>query len=100
MGGGCHPRRTCAVDLDSLCAGMTPGACLMAHMGDLSTTCSSRLSRQFYVAAECEADVRRFCGAVRSGDGIASCVRPHLGEVSGSCRSALAFIDAPGNERQ
>ena len=44
--GGCHPRRTCAVDLNSLCTGITPGegripACLMSHMANLSTTCSA-----------------------------------------------------------
>ena len=100
-GGSCHLRRTCVVDLDTLCAGVTPGerrtACLMAHLSGLSTFCSAKLSREIYVATECEADVKRFCGDVKSGgDRIASCVRPHLGEVSDSCRGALASIDAPG----
>ena len=54
-GGGCHLRKTCPVDLDSLCAGVTPGegrvpACLRAHMANLSTTCSAELSRKVYVA--------------------------------------------------
>ena len=72
----------------------------MSHAGGLSTTCSAKLSREMYVATECEADVKRFCAAVRSGgDRMASCMRPHLSEVSNSCRSALAFIDAPGNNQ-
>jgi hypothetical protein len=103
MGGGsCHLRKTCAVDLDSLCAGVTPGegripACLRAHMANLSTTCSAELSRKVYVATACEAEVKHFCGNAISGDHIASCVQTHLGEVSGSCKSALAYIDAPSN---
>ena len=42
MGGGsCHLRKTCAVDLDSLCAGVTVGegrlpACLKARMANRS----------------------------------------------------------------
>jgi hypothetical protein len=104
MGGGsCHLRKTCTVDLGSLCAGVTPGegrvrACLMAHMASMSTFCSAKLSGQIYVATECEADVKHFCGSViSSGDRIASCVQTHFGEVSDSCKSALASIDAPSN---
>ena len=105
MGGGsCHLRKTCAVDLNSLCAGVRPGegripACLRAHMANLSTTCSAELSRKVYVATRCEADVKRFCGnAISGGDSIASCMQTHLGQVSNSCKSALAYIDAlPSN---
>ena len=104
MGGGsCHLRKTCAVDLDSLCAGITPGegripACLRAHMANLSTTCSAELSRKVYIATVCEADVKHFCGnAISGNDRIASCMQTHLGEVSDSCKSALAYLDAPNN---
>ncbi|HKI14836.1 MAG TPA: hypothetical protein VKA12_07485 [Roseiarcus sp.] len=102
-GGSCHLRKTCAVDLDALCAGVTPGegrvrACLMAHMASMSTFCSAKLSREIYLATECEADVKHFCGDVISGGArIASCVQTHFGEVSDSCKSALASIEAPGN---
>jgi len=105
MGGGsCHLRRPCVVDLDSLCAGVALGegrtACLMSHLSGLSTFCSAKLSREIYVATECEADVKRFCGNIKSGgDRIDSCMRPHLGEVSDSCRGALASIDAPDNNQ-
>ena len=102
-GGSCHLRKTCAVDLDALCAGVAPGegrvrACLMAHMAGMSTFCSAKLSREIYLATECEADVKHFCGDVTSGGArIASCVQTHFGEVSGSCRSALASLDAPSD---
>jgi hypothetical protein len=102
-GGGGGPPQECAVDLRSLCGGITPGggrirACFMSHMSSLSTACSAKLSRATYVAKACEADVTRFCGGVKSGHNrIASCMRPHLREVSGSCKRALAFVAAPGN---
>ena len=100
MGGGSCHLRTCAVDLDSLCAGVTVGvgrlpACLKAHMANLSATCSAELSRELYVFTTCEADVKRFCGnALSSRDYIVSCMQTHFGEVSNSCRSALAYVDA------
>ena len=101
MGGGsCHLPKTCAVDLDSLCAGVSVGegrrvACLKAHMANLSAPCSARLSREVYVATTCDPDVKRFCrNAISGGDRIASCMQMHLGEVSNSCKSALAYIEA------
>jgi hypothetical protein len=102
-GGGGAPPQACAVDLKSLCEGITPGggrirACLISHMSQLSTAWSAKLARAAYVAKECEADVKQFCGEVKSGrNRIASCMRPHLHEVSPSCKGALAFIAAPGN---
>ena len=102
-GGGGAPPQQCAVDLRSLCGGITPGggrirACIMSHMSSLSSACSAKLSRATYVAQACEADVTRFCGRVKSGHNrIASCMKPHLHEVGGSCKRALAFVAAPGN---
>lgn len=102
MGGGGAPSQTCAVDLRSLCGGITPGggrirACIMSQMGSLSSACSAKLSKAIYVAQGCEADVTRFCGGVKSGHNrIASCMKPHLREVSGSCKRALASVAAPG----
>ena len=67
-------------------------------MSSLSSACSAKLSRATYVAQACEADVTRFCGRVKSGHNrIASCMKPHLHEVGGSCKRALAFVAAPGN---
>ena len=57
--------RYCAVDLQSLCAGIKPGegrihACLQSHISELSVGCSARLSRAAWVAKECHADIQRF----------------------------------------
>jgi hypothetical protein len=104
--GGCHPRRPCAVHLSTLCPGVTPSggrlaACLTSQMKELSTGCSTIVSREVYVATECEADLERFCSGVNSsGALVAACMRPHASEASASCRGALAFIDAPGSIRQ
>src|SRR5208283_6006784 len=58
--------RFCAVDLKSLCAGITPGegrirACIESHISGLSVGCSARLSRAAWVANECHADIQHFC---------------------------------------
>ncbi len=95
--------RYCAVDLKSLCAGITPGegrihACLEAHISELSVGCSARLSRAAWVAKECHADIQQFCPHAVYGS-IASCMKPHLGEVSDPCKGALAFIASPASDR-
>ena len=73
---------------------------MLSHLNDLSELCSTELSRDAYLATECEEDQVRYCGAVRLGGGrIEACMRPHLGEVSAACRGALAWIAAPGNTR-
>jgi hypothetical protein len=65
-------------------------------MARLSAPCSARLSRELYVATTCDAVIKRFCDNAISGgdDRIASCVQMHLSEVSNSCKSALAYIEA------
>jgi hypothetical protein len=95
--------RYCAVDLKSLCAGITPGegrihACIESHIGELSVSCSARLSRAAQVAKECHADIQHFCPEGVYGS-IASCMKPHLGEVSDPCKGALAFIASPASDR-
>ena len=76
--------RDCAVDLKSLCAGITPGggrvhACIQAHISELSVGCSSRLSKAAWVAKECAADIQHFCPDAKVGD-VKDCMQPHLGE--------------------
>ena len=95
--------RDCTVDLKSMCAGVAPGeghirACIQAHMSELSVGCSARLSRAAWVANECHADIQHFCPDAAYGS-IASCMKPHLGEVSDPCKGALAFIASPGSDR-
>jgi hypothetical protein len=94
--------RYCAVDLKSLCAGIAPGEgrirdCIQAHISELSVGCSARLSRAAWVAKECHADIQQFCPHAVYGS-IASCMKPHLGEVSDACKGALAFIASPAND--
>ena len=95
--------RDCAVDIKSLCAGIAPGggrvlACLQSHISGLSVGCSSILSKAAWTAKECAADIQHFCPDAKVGT-IADCMRPHLGEASAQCRSALAFIASPASDR-
>ncbi len=95
--------RLCAVDLKSLCAGITPGegrihACIQAHISELSVGCSDRLAKAAWAAKECHADIEQFCPHAKYG-GIAHCMKPHLGEVSDQCKGALAFLASPASDR-
>jgi len=94
--------RDCAVDLKSLCAGITPGggrvhACIQAHISELSVGCSSRLSKAAWVAKECAADIQHFCPDAKMGD-VKDCMQPHLGETSDQCKAAVAFIASPAGD--
>ena len=98
--------RDCTTDVQSLCAGVKPGggrilACLQSHVaaGELSVGCSTILSKAIWVAKECAGDIRQFCPTA-TYENIGDCMRPHLGEVSGTCQSALAFMAAPNADRR
>jgi hypothetical protein len=95
--------RDCTTDVQSLCAGVKPGggrvlACLQSHVGDLSVGCSTILSKAIWVAHECAGDIRQFCPGATFGS-VSDCMKPHLGEVSGTCQSALAFMASPAADR-
>jgi hypothetical protein len=63
-------------------------------MANLSDPCSSKLSREAYVATTCEADLTRFrVNAVSSGERIAPCLQTYLREVINSCKNALAHVE-------
>lgn len=70
-------------------------ACFEKHLERLSGPCASKLSRAADAAQECEADVKKFCGAVRRAAEIADCMKPRLGEVSRPCKGALAKVAIP-----
>ena len=95
--------RDCTSDVQSLCAGVKPGAghvlaCLQSHVGELSVGCSTILSKAIWVSRECASDIRQFCpGATFST--VGECMRPHLGQTSSTCQSALAFIASPAGDR-
>ena len=95
--------RDCAVDVKSLCANVQPGggrvlACLQSHVGDLSVGCSTILSKAIWTAQQCAGDIHQFCPTATFGN-VSDCMRPHLGEVSGTCKSALAFMASPAADR-
>jgi hypothetical protein len=98
-------QRDCSTDIQSLCSGVKPGggrvlACLQAHVaaGDVSVGCSTILSKAVWVAKECAGDIRQFCPSATYAN-VGECMRPHLGEVSGTCQSALAYIASPAGDR-
>ena len=97
--------RDCSTDIQSLCAGVKPGggrilACLQQHVaaGDLSVGCSTILSKVIWVAKECAGDIRQFCPSA-TYENVGDCMRPHLGQASATCQSALAFIASPAGDR-
>jgi hypothetical protein len=95
--------RDCTTDVQSLCAGVKPGggrvlACLQSHVGELSVGCSTILSKAIWVARECAGDIHQFCPGATFGS-VSDCMKPHLGEVSGTCKSAIAFMASPAADR-
>jgi hypothetical protein len=73
---------------------------LQAHVaaGELSVGCSTILSKAIWVARECAGDIRQFCPTATYAN-VGDCMRPHLGEASGACKSALAYIASPAADR-
>ena len=104
-GGLFATERDCATDIKSLCAGVQPGggrilACLQQHVaaGELSVGCSTILSKAIWVAKECAGDIRQFCPTA-TYETVGNCMRPHLGQSSATCQSALAFMASPAADR-
>lgn len=97
--------RDCTADIQSLCAGVKPGggrvlACLQSHVatGDLSVGCSTILSKAIWTAQQCAGDIHQFCPAATYSN-VGDCMRPHLGQASQTCQSALAFMASPAADR-
>lgn len=104
-GGIFATERDCATDIQSLCAGVKPGggrilACLQQHVaaGELSVGCSTILSKAIWVAKECAGDIRQFCPNATYAS-VGDCMRPHLGQTSATCQSAMAYIASPAADR-
>ena len=95
--------RDCSTDIQSLCAGVKPGggrvlACLQSHVGELSVGCSTMLSKAIWVAKECASDIKQFCPNATYSN-VGDCMKPHLGQTSATCQSALAYIASPAADR-
>jgi hypothetical protein len=104
-GGIFATERDCATDIQSLCAGIKPGggrilACLQQHVaaGALSVGCSTILSKAIWVAKECAGDIRQFCPNATYAN-VGDCMKPHLGQTSATCQSAMAYIASPAADR-
>jgi hypothetical protein len=96
-------QRDCATDVRSLCGGVQPGggrvlACLQSHVSELSVGCSTILSKAIWVARECAGDIRQYCPNA-TYENVGDCMRPHLGQASATCQSALAFMASPTADR-
>ena len=98
-------QRDCARDIKSLCAGIQPGggrvlACLQSHVaaGNLSVGCSTILSKVIWTAQQCAGDIKQFCPNA-TYENVGNCMRPHLGQASATCQSALAFMASPAADR-
>ena len=104
-GGLFATERDCSTDIQSLCAGVKPGggrilACLQSHVaaGELSVGCSTILSKAIWTAQQCAGDIRQFCPNATYSN-VGDCMRPHLGQTSATCQSALAFMASPAADR-
>ena len=101
---GCSPRSGIAPPMSVPCArASSPAeghvlACLQSHVGDLSVGCSTILSKAIWTAQQCAGDIQQFCPTATYGS-VADCMRPHLGEVSGTCKAAMAFMASPAGDR-
>src|SRR5512138_3230603 len=108
----------CVNDAARLCPGIPAQdgqlwACLVQHQTELSSQCVRNVQevqrRARELAADCAADVYRFCPAVPRGQGrVVRCLGAHVGrrELSSTCEEAVAtalenvkeFSAACGNE--
>lgn len=97
----------CNSDFEKYCSQVTPGEgrllyCAAAHEDKLSGQCSYALYQAAtvlerlavalaYVANECEADIGKYCGTVKAGQGrILSCLNEKQAQVSAGCKKAVA----------
>jgi hypothetical protein len=64
----------------------------------LSVGCSTILSKAIWTAQQCAGDIHQFCPTATFGS-VGDCMRPHLGEVSGTCKAAMAFMASPAADR-
>jgi len=95
-------RLKCEAEIDQLCPGGPEGSdragCLEQRAKQLTPPCQSQLHERFVkwredrnrLIAACDEDIRRFCGAVKLGNGeILQCLQSHGQEVSDRCYQIL-----------
>jgi len=85
----------CQADVFSWCQGIARGegrilACLMSHLGDLSSTCHDAIAQMQQFQAVCSNDVAQLCAGVAAGGGkILACLLAQKDQLSGGCRAFL-----------
>ena len=95
-------RLKCEADVEQLCPDSSDGPartrCLQQRAKQLPPLCQNQLKEQFVkwkedrnrVMAACDEDVRRFCRAMKPGNGqIFQCLQSHGQEVSDRCYQTL-----------
>eukprot|EP00884_Botryococcus_braunii_P009907 jgi/Botrbrau1/18918/Bobra.177_2s0072.2 len=99
---------SCYPDRQQLCAGYLPGRvirCLQDHREELHSGCREYLFRQDVQASEfidfkypmkavCMAEINKFCGSVRKGEGrVIQCLQQHVHEadVSSECKQEIEW---------
>ncbi len=92
----------CEAEIEQLCPDSLDGSgrtrCLEQRAKQLSPLCQSQVRERFVkwkedrsrLIAACDEDVKRFCGAVKPGNGqILQCLQSHAPEVSDRCYETL-----------
>ena len=95
-------RLKCEAEIEQLCPDSLDGSvrrrCLEQRAKQLLPLCQSQLREQFVkwkedrsrLMAACDEDVKRFCTAVKAGNGqILQCLQSHAQEVSDRCYQTL-----------
>ena len=95
-------RLKCEADIEQLCPDAPDGSvrtrCLEQRAKQLQPLCQSQLHERFVkwredrsrLIAACDEDVKRFCRAVKPGNGqILQCLQSHAQEVSDRCYQTL-----------
>ncbi len=99
----------CRADIQSLCAGVEPGAgrlgqCLHGNEAKLSEKCRENIQEHQAASKEdlqhaktvCKTDYTRFCSTVRPGGGrIIRCLGQHSADLAPECRQALQSAHQP-----
>lgn len=95
-------RLKCEAEIEQLCPDSQDGSdrtrCLKRRVNQLPPLCQSQLHERFVkwredrsrLIAACDGDVKRFCRAVKPGNGeVLQCLQSHDQEVSDRCYQAL-----------
>ena len=95
--------KTCANEVDTLCAGVQPGQgrlreCIMSRQADLSGPCRVAVNRAAAIIKACADDRKKLCADVpQRGSRIRECMKSRIGDLGDACKAALAEAEV-GNK--